>query len=245
MREYLFLCMLALHALPLGCVKLNILGLGEGFQAAGIHWLAHAQRSLPAFFSGSCLTCSFCCFLLSLKQDSGLLHPLHAPGTLRLQSGRRIIVPNALIGKLWMIPDSVSQIYHTLPAANRCYFTITLGYLQLAVQCSKSHSSIAKPMQQASCKQTGFAHNADQDYLFQLQLLSGLGLGACSRPQRAHQPRTTQQVAHQEIVSPFSGLCTVCRCNTMLHMCTSTVTLLNKVTAYQYQLQIRREIDAC
>lgn len=69
MHEYLGLSMLVtLHALPLSCMEPHILGLSEGFQAAGKHWLAHGQRLLPAFLTGSCLTCGACSFLLRLKQ---------------------------------------------------------------------------------------------------------------------------------------------------------------------------------
>lgn len=60
--------LVTLHALPLGCMELHVLGLSKRFQAAGKQWLAHSQRLLPAFLTGSCLTSSVRSFLLSLKQ---------------------------------------------------------------------------------------------------------------------------------------------------------------------------------
>ena len=69
---YLVCLCITLHALSLCCVKLHIFGLGQGFQAACKDGLAHAQRFLPAFFSGSCLSCCLFCFFLSLCKSCGI-----------------------------------------------------------------------------------------------------------------------------------------------------------------------------
>ena len=70
--EYLVCLCITLHTLSLCCVELHIFGLGQGFEAACKDGLAHAHRFLPAFFSGSCLSCCLFCFFLSLCKSCGV-----------------------------------------------------------------------------------------------------------------------------------------------------------------------------